>query len=187
MTRTRPRKRAAETRRGSGGASDEALGDLLERGYRYALALTHDPDGAADVLQDACVATLSAAGPWSAGYLCAAIRTRFIDQYRRRRLVVLEPYAEPGDPGDPPSADLRPEASPGDEDRIRAELVSVERALGMLRPEEREVLYLTAVEGHTAQEIAELTSRPRGTVLSLIHRGRRKLREILGEPVAVLR
>lgn len=162
------------------GRSDEGLGDLLERGYRYALALTHDPDRAADVLQDACVATLSAGGPWSLGYLFAAIRTRFIDMHRRQRLVVLEPY-----PDDEGAARVPGAEGPHDEDRIRADLSSVERALGMLRPEEREVLYLTAVEGHTAREIAEITSSPRGTVLSLIHRGRRKLRELLGEQRAV--
>ncbi len=40
------------------------LDDLFRRGYRYAMALTHDPDRAADLLQDACVACLGAKAPW---------------------------------------------------------------------------------------------------------------------------
>jgi RNA polymerase sigma factor (sigma-70 family) len=47
--------------------------------------------------------------------------------------------------------------------------------LGLLRPVEREALYLHHVEGYTAQEIAELTGTPRNTILSLLNRGLRKL------------
>ena len=41
------------------------------------------------------------------------------------------------------------------------------------------VLFLAAVEEYTAQQIAELLEWPRGTVLSMLHRTRRKLRETL--------
>ena len=53
------------------------------------------------------------------------------------------------------------------------------RALGRLRDDEREVLFLAAVEGYTATELAELTDKPRGTILSMIHRAKKKLREVL--------
>ena len=52
-------------------------------------------------------------------------------------------------------------------------------ALSLLRPDEREVLFLAAVEGYTAQEIGEMTERPRGTVLSLLHRARQRVRNTL--------
>jgi len=48
-----------------------------------------------------------------------------------------------------------------------------------LRPNEREALYLNAVEGYTAREIAKQTDMPRNTVLSLIFRARKKLAEII--------
>ena len=48
-----------------------------------------------------------------------------------------------------------------------------------MRVEEREALFLWAVEGYTAREIAEMCSSPINTVLSRLHRGRRKLRTIL--------
>ena len=52
----------------------------------------------------------------------------------------------------------------------------LEKALGTLRPEDRETMFLFAVEGFTAQEISDMTGRPRGTILSVLHRVRHKLR-----------
>jgi len=64
-------------------------------------------------------------------------------------------------------------------EEVRVELLALESALGTLRPEEREVLFLTAVEGFTAREVSQLTRRPRGTILSLAYRARIKLREFM--------
>ena len=44
---------------------------------------------------------------------------------------------------------------------------------------ERAVLVLSALEGYTAREIGELLDAPRGTILSLMHRTRAKLRRWL--------
>ena len=55
----------------------------------------------------------------------------------------------------------------------------LERVLARLRVEEREVLYLAVAERYRAAEIAAMTGRPRNTVLSLMHRAKRKLRELL--------
>jgi len=40
-------------------------------------------------------------------------------------------------------------------------------------------LFLSVIEGYTAEEIAALTDSTRGTVLSLIHRSRQKLQRWL--------
>ena len=53
------------------------------------------------------------------------------------------------------------------------------KPLSQLRSEEREAIYLQVVQGYTAAEAAELMERPRGTVLSLIHRGKARLRMLL--------
>ena len=53
--------------------------------------------------------------------------------------------------------------------------VTLEQLLTRLRDIEREALFLHVVEGYYAGEIAALTGRPRGSVLSLIHRSRKKL------------
>ncbi|MBI5209237.1 MAG: RNA polymerase sigma factor [Elusimicrobia bacterium] len=145
--------------------------ELLHRGYRYAFSLTHDQTRAEDLLQDACVRLVKSNGPWHAGYLFAAIRNRFIDLFRREKLVEirsLEGMTEQGE-----------EDILGREDIAVEDSGTLERALDRVRPEEREALYLAAVEGYTAKEIGELTGKPRGSVLSLIHRGREKLRRLL--------
>jgi DNA-directed RNA polymerase specialized sigma24 family protein len=49
--------------------------------------------------------------------------------------------------------------------------------LALLEPTERETLYLNCIEGMSAREIGELTERPRNTVLSVLARAHRKLRE----------
>ena len=142
------------------------LESLLNRGYRYALSLTHDESRAEDLVQDALVALLGRGGPRNVGYLITTIRNRFIDLYRRERLVAMTPLDDIGE--DALAALDRPDPSIDRE--------HLEQALGTLRPAEREALYLAGVEGYTAQELADMTGRPRGTVLSLIHRARGKLR-----------
>lgn len=146
---------------------------LLDSGYRYAISLTHDPAEAEDLIQDACLAILASGAPWERPYLFATIRNRFIDRYRRNRKVMFVAL----DDGD----GRRTEPVEFDwEAPDVLETGRLDRALGALRVDEREALFLAVVEGYTAEEIGRLTSRPRGTILSLLHRAKRKLRLLLG-------
>ena len=138
---------------------------LLHDGYRYAIALTGDAGDAEDLLQDAWLGMLRAEGPRTKPYLFRCIKNRYIDGYRRRQVLDFEPL--------PDQLVAPPGHSLADRDTLL-------RALEVLRPEEREALYLCAVEGHTAQEAAQLLNRPRNTILSLVHRGRARLRAWLG-------
>lgn len=141
------------------------LETLLHAGYRYAVALTGNEGDAEDLLQDAWLSMLRADAPRSRRYLFRTLRNKYIDVYRRRQVLDFEPLPEQLQA--PPGADL-------------ANRDTLLRALEVLRPEEREALYLCAVEGHSAREAAELLDRPRNTVLSLVHRGRARLRSWLG-------
>lgn len=147
------------------------LEPLLQSGYRYALSLTHDRSEAEDLLQEACVAVVRAAGKWEKAYLFATIRNRLIDGYRRKKKILFVPL-------DPSSAD---EAEPLMEWDVPdvLEKDKLGRALAKLRLEEREALFLAFVEGYTAEQIGRMTKRPRSTVLSLLHRGKHKLRQLL--------
>lgn len=160
--------------------SQADLADLVQRGYRFAFSLTHDGAWADDLVQDAWLSVLRAAGPWSREYLFATIRNRFVDECRRRRIVgfeSLEALAEPAGLDAPwTEGDTWDAAIAGDE---------LGRALSGLRPEERTVLFLSAVEGYTAREIADLLGCPRGSVLSLMHRARARVREYLRPPEGV--
>ena len=46
---------------------------------------------------------------------------------------------------------------------------------------EREILFLWAVEGYSTDEVASQLDRPRNTVLSIIHRMRKRLKQSVGE------
>ena len=144
---------------------------LLLHGFRYALSLTHEPTQAEDLLQDAWVAVLRAGGPRKRAYLFSAIRSRFLDQRRREQLVAIESLDD---------TDTHQEhTAERTDEMLFADVQMLEKALVILRPVEREALLLFDVEGYTAKEIATLTGHPRGTVLSLIHRSRQKLKKHL--------
>ena len=65
--------------------------------------------------------------------------------------------------------------------RVRQSLVHA--ALWQLPDEQRIAIALMDLDGFTAREIAGITGAPRGTVLSRVHRGRKKLAQILSTEV----
>ncbi len=157
------------------------IDQILQGGFRYAYSLTHDRAEAEDLLQDACVSILGAGASWDRAYVFTTIRNRFIDRYRRNQKVLFLPLEGERD-GEPVESQFSVEVWEAPDVLGNGQL---DRALTELRPEERETIYLAVVEGYTAQEIAEMTGRPRGTVLSLLHRTRHKLRRLLeGEGAA---
>lgn len=150
----------------------DGIDELLESGYRYALSLSHQAAEAEDLLQDACLAILGSGAKWERAYLFATIRNRFIDRYRRNRKILFL------------SLDSDDHHVDAEQAWISSDVLlngQLDRALATLRPEEREALFLATVEGYTAEEIGELTSRPRGTILSLLHRAKAKMRALLKE------
>jgi RNA polymerase sigma-70 factor (ECF subfamily) len=153
------------------------LDRLLERGFRYAVSLTHDNMQAEDLVQEACVRMVRIKHPWHATYFFTIIRNRFIEQYRHKKKFPFIALDEIGKKDIPEERLLR------DEENIVTDAESLEKALSSLKTEEREMLYLFVVEGYTASEISKMTSRPRNTVLSIVHRTRIKLRAFLENEV----
>lgn len=142
----------------------------LQRLFRYGFSLTHDEDAAYDLLQDALEISLRKApdrADAAIGYVQSIMRNRFIDQYRRELHHPSINYDE----NDDQPINIDPMVL---EDVVIAEN-EVESIMAMLDPLDRELLFLWAVEGYTAQEIAGRTDSPRGTVLSRIHRLRQKI------------
>jgi RNA polymerase sigma-70 factor (ECF subfamily) len=141
--------------------------ERLQSAYRSALALTHHAADAEDLAQEAWLNLCRRYGRVeSSALLCTAVRNLFIDQCRRRKIVHFESLDQPEPPELPPGV----EEEPG----LKGDL---EALLAILRPVEREAIFLHYYEGRTAEEIGQLTGRPRGTVLSLLHRAVAKLRE----------
>ena len=162
------KKRRTET------TSEVDFHDLVQRGYRFAFSLTHNQTAAEDLVQDAWLAILKAEGPWTTSYLLKTIRNRFIDQWRRDRLVEFEPL------GDDQALCISSEPNLwSDYHQVSIRTRALTKALDRLNPEERSALYLSAAEGYTAQEIADLFGKPRGTILSMMFRAKKKLQRIL--------
>ena len=148
--------------------------ELLQAGYRYALALTHHPEDAEDLAQEGWLNLSRRYGRVeSRAILFTTVRNLFIDQCRRRKVVHFESL----DQEEPPELPSIAPEEPG----VKGDL---DRLLAILRPNEREMLFLHYHQGHTAEEIARMTSQPRGTVLSLIHRAIAKLREAAASAAA---
>jgi len=150
------------------GSSHEVIKELLNHGFRYALSLTHHQAGAEDILQEAWLAIIKANGPHNKAYLYTAIRSRFYNQFKREKLIQMVPLDESHENESADSAEqVAIFEEIGNEDIVHA--------LASLRVIEREVLMLAVVEEFTASEIADLTGHSRGTVLSLIHRSKKKI------------
>ncbi|MBL9187056.1 MAG: RNA polymerase sigma factor [Opitutaceae bacterium] len=146
--------------------SDASELELLQSGFRYALSLTHHRADAEDLVQQAWLNLCQRYGAaTSRAALYTAIRNLFIDRCRRARVVAFDSLEEA-----PADLAMPAPATPGTNDDL-------ELLLGALRPGEREAIYLHHVAGHTAEEIGVLTRQPRGTVLSLLHRAFKKLRD----------
>ncbi|MEM7343606.1 MAG: RNA polymerase sigma factor [Chloroflexota bacterium] len=146
--------------------NSDNLDDLLQRGYRYALSLTHNDDMAQELLQEACLKISRRGGPWQIRYFMTTIRNSYIDGFRRSKKVEFYPLDDIELIGD---LDIT----------LTSFDPQLESALAKLGDTERELLYLSVVEGYPASELAQLTDRPRGTILSTLHRAKQKLRVLL--------
>jgi RNA polymerase sigma-70 factor (ECF subfamily) len=146
--------------------------ELLQSGFRYALALTHHREEAEDLVQETWLNLCRRYGRVeNRAVLFTAVRNLYIDQCRRRKLVHFDSLDATEIPEVP---DI-----PVDEPCVKGELAAM---LGRLKPTEREVIFLHYYQGHTAEEISRLNGQSRGTVLSLIHRTIAKLRKISESP-----
>lgn len=151
--------------------SKSAFESLIHSAYRYACALQVDSGEAQGLVHDAWINASKKKGRLpDKAYLFRCVRNLYIDQYRRSQIVPVESVHDD-------KADY--EQFVGVSDVAELPDIELQQALHQLRDVERETLFLSVVEGYTTSEIAKLTGMPRGSVLSLIHRARIKLRKIM--------
>lgn len=137
---------------------------ILQSGYRYALSLVHQELDAEDLVHDAWLKAFPKYGAkLTSSLFFTTIRNLYIDQYRRNQLAVFEAFDE----------ETHKEVELDTENDISTR--DLDQALAKLNPNEREAIFLNIVEGYSTQEIADKTDRSRNTVLSHIHRGKKKL------------
>lgn len=161
----------------------------LDALYAGAMRLTANPTQAEDLVQDTMVKAYSAFHQFQEGtnlkaWLFRIMQNSFISDYRKARREPLKVSTD--DLEDWQVSRLESEARtalPSAEEIVLDALPDgdVLDALKALPEEFRTAVYLADVEGFSYAEIAEIMGTPTGTVMSRIHRGRKRLREDLAE------
>ncbi len=139
--------------------------------FRYCLSFTEDADDAFDLLQTAFekllkknVQTLE--NPKT--YFYRIIRNQFIDDQRKKQRWNWEEFEETNS-----IALFKIEQL----DELVMKKDQIAHLLKNVSPAERELLYLSAVEGYSIQEISDLQQIPKGTLLSRLYRLKLKIRD----------
>jgi len=143
----------------------------IPRLRRYARALVGDRYAADDLVQDTLERAWNKLHLWRPGsdmraWLFAIMHNVFVNHARSRRYEVERSMEAL------PVMAVR--ATQGD----HLELQDIDRALGTLPVEQREVILLVAVEQMTYEEVARALAVPVGTVMSRLSRGRDRLRHL---------
>jgi RNA polymerase sigma-70 factor, ECF subfamily len=150
--------------------------------YRVALSITAQPADAEDLVQDTLLRAFRAIdrfdGAHVRAWLLTILRNAEVNRHRRQRPVLLD---------DP---DLRLETQAGGpfmaEQATPEELVVgqvfdevVDSAFAALPDKHRQVVRLVDIDGLSYAEAAVLLGVPEGTVMSRLHRARKRIRDRL--------
>jgi RNA polymerase sigma-70 factor (ECF subfamily) len=152
-------------------ANRELITAEIPRLRRYARALTGDASRADDLVQDTLERALSRFSLWRPGNLRAWLFTImhniFVNQIKAASHV------------DYLADDLLPDLPLRATQTDNLELRDLDRALGRLSADQREVLLLVGLEDLSYEETARIIGSPVGTVMSRLSRGRERLRALL--------
>ena len=131
-----------------------------------------------DVLQDTQLRALESIGRfvWRGEdsffrWLCVIAQHLIWNASKKRSRRETRLVVEPPGPGMSPSTDMR----------RKERLDRLEQSLRNLRPDEREAVRLSRIEGLRIREVAERMDRPESTVQSIIARALKKLRDSFGD------
>ncbi|MFE2648330.1 sigma-70 family RNA polymerase sigma factor [Streptomyces nigra] len=169
------------------GADFTAALQLMGRLYPAALGMTRNPADAEDLVQETYAKAYAAFHQFRPGtnlkaWLFRILTNTYITSYRKQR---REPHREAMQAvEDRQLARAQSHTSSGlrsAEDVALDNLQDsvVKEAMQAIAEEFRVTVYLADVEGFAYKEIAEITGVPVGTVMSRLHRGRRRLRGLL--------
>ncbi len=154
---------------------------LLPRLRRFARGLTGSEVEADDLVQAACERAIQRIGQWQPGtrldsWMFRIMQNLWIDTIRMGKLrgshlSVVDPEGQqvPGMDGEQATMN-------------RLTLEAVRRGVQRLPPDQRSVLLLVCVEGHSYKETADTLGIPVGTVMSRLSRARLALNRMVGGP-----
>ncbi len=164
--------------RGDADAREALARDCATIAWRVAVRLTGDPDAARDLAQDAVLRCLRALDRFHpdrplAPWVAQIVRNLIRDAARRQRVRRVEPLHRTSD-----DVVLEPvDPTPDPEARARRHQLQrlVWQCLAALDETQREIIVLRDFEGLAYDDIAHVLGVPRGTVMSRLHRARRRL------------
>ena len=151
-------------------------------GLVWSLARRATPSDAEDAVQEIFLDLWKSASRFDpqmgseTTFIATIARRRLVDRRRQRQ---RRPETE--SLGDDSSA-MNTASTSSVPPEMGAEAALAARALEQLRPEQRQVLILTACHGLSHEEVATSTGMPLGTVKAHARRGLIRVREALGEP-----
>lgn len=153
---------------------------LLPRLRGFAYSLAGSMDEADDIVQAACERALARLDQFQPGtrldhWMFRIVKTVTIDRARRRKIrstVALDDSTE----------EIGFDARIHEQAEARLALVAVQREIGRLPEEQRELLFLVAIEGMSYQDAATTLDIPVGTVMSRLSRARQRLAAALETP-----
>jgi RNA polymerase sigma-70 factor (ECF subfamily) len=150
------------------------LEEQIPRLRRYARALTHDVTRADDLVQSCLVRAIAKQHLWERGtnlraWLFTILHNQHVNDVRHS---VRE--------GNTVELDEAPQLTVQGNAIVSLELRDLERAIGKLPPEQRQVILLVALEGMAYEDVATVLDIPVGTVRSRLSRGRDQLRRLMG-------
>src|ERR1700739_4043898 len=146
----------------------------IPRLRRYARALTRSSDRADDLVQETLLRAIAKAHLWQQGtdiraWLFTIMHNQYVNMVRRA--IREEATVDIEQMSSSLAATTDPTAS--------RQLRELERALGRLPGEQREVILLVGLEGLSYESAAQILGRPVGPVPSRLSRGRDALRRLM--------
>lgn len=165
---------------------------LLDQLYGAALRMTRNPADAQDLVQDAYMKAFNAFASFKPGtnlkaWMYRILTNTYINSYRKAKRRPQEHSAD--EMTDWQMAETASHDSVGlqsaeVEALKRIPDARIQQALMDLPEDYRMVVYYADVEGMPYKDIAEIMETPIGTVMSRLHRGRKRLREALKDVAA---
>ncbi|BCW95680.1 MAG: hypothetical protein KatS3mg018_1162 [Fimbriimonadales bacterium] len=165
---------------------DELVYRHYQQAYNLAYRLTGNAADAEDLVQEAFLRAYRFFDRYDRSmpfmnWFSRILTNLYIDEYRRRgrlrTISIDEVYS--GDEGEEGTTMDLPDTAPDPLERALSNeyLHAIHEGLQHLSPEFRVAVVLADLEGHSYEEIAEITRTSIGTVRSRIHRGRKQLRD----------